>query len=209
MTEKVCLFGFSERVKIIMKKHIPNTLSIIRVPSAVLMLLSRNQSWLFFVFFGICGFTDMADGYIARKFHVESALGAKLDGIADNIFAVCAVVSISLVVPFKKLIREIQLQLVFAAIALVVLHRILNMVITKKKFNIWGYMHTIGIKAAGAITSLAIPFCVLMGSRGTLPFPLLYALAGLLELATLEETILIFREKGEYNVDRKGLFFKN
>ena len=39
-----------------------------------------------------CGISDLADGWVARKTHTESAKGAKLDSIADFLFlAVCAV----------------------------------------------------------------------------------------------------------------------
>ena len=39
--------------------------------------------------FGIISFTDFLDGYLARRWQVESALGAFLDPIADK-FVVCA-----------------------------------------------------------------------------------------------------------------------
>ena len=35
------------------------------------------------------GLTDILDGFLARKMHWETALGAALDGIADFVFAGC------------------------------------------------------------------------------------------------------------------------
>ena len=36
----------------------------------------------------MCGISDMLDGFVARKLHTESEKGARLDSIADLVFAV-------------------------------------------------------------------------------------------------------------------------
>lgn len=49
-------------------------------------------SKLFYIFYVLCGLSDMVDGYIARKTGTESDFGAKLDSIADTVFvAVCLI----------------------------------------------------------------------------------------------------------------------
>jgi CDP-diacylglycerol--glycerol-3-phosphate 3-phosphatidyltransferase len=54
----------------------------------------------FYTSYLFCGFSDIADGIVARKTGTQSSLGAKLDSIADLIFVVSA---------FIKLLPEISL----------------------------------------------------------------------------------------------------
>lgn len=41
------------------------------------------------------GLSDVLDGWIARRFHAESALGRLLDGVADKAFVLASVVTLS------------------------------------------------------------------------------------------------------------------
>lgn len=70
-----------------MLKHIPNTLTIIRfllIPLIILYIFSGNYI-LAFVFFTLSGITDIADGFIARKFNVISNFGKLMDPLADKL----------------------------------------------------------------------------------------------------------------------------
>jgi CDP-diacylglycerol---glycerol-3-phosphate 3-phosphatidyltransferase len=77
-----------------MKRHVPNLITIIRCVLTVIffVLLNTNntgnfefQMWLGFVVFVVAGLTDMLDGYLARKWKVESAFGRIVDPFADKI----------------------------------------------------------------------------------------------------------------------------
>ena len=48
-----------------------------------------SLAWIAFVFFLIAAFTDILDGYLARKLNQTSSFGAFLDPVADK-FLVCA-----------------------------------------------------------------------------------------------------------------------
>ena len=64
---------------------IPNFLSSLRlglVP-ALLMLAYAGQARTFFVCLVLALLTDLLDGFIARRLNATSALGAKLDSLAD------------------------------------------------------------------------------------------------------------------------------
>ena len=50
------------------------------------MLAVPPFSALFWIFYLGSGLTDILDGFLARKLHLESAFGAKLDSIADFVF---------------------------------------------------------------------------------------------------------------------------
>lgn len=70
-----------------MFKHIPNILTIIRfllIP-LILYFISQGHYVEGFVFFTISGFTDVLDGFIARKFNLISNFGKLMDPLADKL----------------------------------------------------------------------------------------------------------------------------
>ena len=58
-----------------------------RILCSILMIFFRMPSTPFFIFYVICGLSDVLDGIIARKTNTASDFGARLDTIADFIFA--------------------------------------------------------------------------------------------------------------------------
>lgn len=82
--------------KAIILWNIPNLLSIYRLLAspALAYCLHQKQTQTFALLFSISLITDILDGWIARTFHLESELGAKLDSWADTatyIVGFCAV----------------------------------------------------------------------------------------------------------------------
>ena len=66
--------------------NIPNSITIARillVPLTVWLLISQAYDWAFVVFI-LAGLSDGIDGYIARRMHSQSDLGAYLDPLADK-----------------------------------------------------------------------------------------------------------------------------
>lgn len=79
-----------------MLKHIPNTLTVIRllfIPAIVFYILTGNYI-LAFVFFTISGITDIADGFIARKFNLVSNFGKLMDPLADKLTQISTLASL-------------------------------------------------------------------------------------------------------------------
>ncbi len=70
--------------------NVPNALSILRMmlipPIFILIIYStpKNYCWLIFVYFFSILF-DFLDGYIARRFSMETAFGRILDPVADKL----------------------------------------------------------------------------------------------------------------------------
>lgn len=70
-----------------MLKYIPNTLTIIRfllIPFILYSVVSGNYL-LALVLFTLSGITDIADGFIARKFNLISNFGKLMDPLADKL----------------------------------------------------------------------------------------------------------------------------
>ena len=79
-------------------KHIPNTITAFRFLGAACLLLCNPAGVAFWVIYGLCGISDMLDGFLARKLNAESKTGAVLDSVADFCFvACCAIRLISIV----------------------------------------------------------------------------------------------------------------
>ena len=80
-----------------MRSRIPNVLTIGRIvliPIFVWLITTCDggRSWAAAIVFGIAGATDQVDGYLARRWHVESAFGKIADPLADRLMIDCAVI---------------------------------------------------------------------------------------------------------------------
>lgn len=82
-------------------RQIPNALTLLRfaaIPLFVWLLLDERTgpSWPAGIVFGLAGLTDQLDGYLARRWHVESAFGKVADPLADRLMIDTAVVMLVL-----------------------------------------------------------------------------------------------------------------
>jgi cardiolipin synthase len=76
---------------------LPNFLTLLRiglVPFFVLAVFEHEFKLAVWIF-GILGFTDVLDGWIARTFDARSRIGALLDPLADKILLTAAYVSLA------------------------------------------------------------------------------------------------------------------
>ena len=72
--------------------RIPNIISALRIIGAAILLSVYPESVAFWVIYGLCGISDMLDGYLARKLHAESTTGAVLDSVADICYVACCAI---------------------------------------------------------------------------------------------------------------------
>jgi CDP-diacylglycerol--glycerol-3-phosphate 3-phosphatidyltransferase len=75
----------------------PNYLTLLRVfmvPAVILALAERTPSRdvAAAVFFGIASITDYFDGYLARKYKIETVYGKLLDPLADKFLVICSLI---------------------------------------------------------------------------------------------------------------------
>ena len=78
-------------------QQLPNALTIGRlvlIPVFVVLLLGGDDgySWPAAIVFGAAGATDQVDGFLARRWHVESRFGTVADPLADRLIIDAAVV---------------------------------------------------------------------------------------------------------------------
>ena len=67
-------------------KQIPNLLSMSRIVLCLPLLMVDAITMPFWILYLIAGLTDMLDGFLARRWRVESKFGARLDSLADFVF---------------------------------------------------------------------------------------------------------------------------
>jgi cardiolipin synthase len=78
---------------------IPNALSVLRllgVPLFLWLLLGPHADILALIVLAVSGFTDWADGVLARKLNQTSRLGTLLDPAADRLYILATLVGLSL-----------------------------------------------------------------------------------------------------------------
>ena len=77
--------------------QLPNALTLARlvlIPVFVALILAADggYSWPAAIVFGAAGVTDQIDGFLARRWHVESGFGKIADPLADRLMIDAAVV---------------------------------------------------------------------------------------------------------------------
>ena len=76
--------------------QLPNALTVARlllIPLFVALLVPAEggESWAAAIVFAVAGVTDQVDGFLARRWHVESAFGKIADPLADRLMIDAAV----------------------------------------------------------------------------------------------------------------------
>lgn len=175
--------------------NIPNIISFSRIIFSVVLLFLMNSVPQFLILFFIAGLTDVADGYIARKFKMVTALGARIDSVADIFFHI--VLLLVLFLNYRWVFTE-NAALFVAILAI----KSLSIIVSKMKFGKIIFLHTIANKITGFLVFVAVPTVMLTGKNSFLPALLCIAL-----LAALEELLILIKEK-DVNENRKSIFVK-
>lgn len=173
-------------------KHIANIITFLRIPLAIAMLFVPPFSVIFWSLYVGCGFTDIADGFVARALHQESAFGAKSDSLADFILSVC--IAVFVIVNIKI---PVWLWLCVSVVALL---RLLNYGIGFYKYHAFASLHTYANKLTGLFIFITPVFYRLCGLTFTGIILCLTAF-----FSSLEELVITIKSK-ELKRDCKGIF---
>ena len=136
-------------------KRLPNAISALRFLGAFCLLFFEVNS-VFWIFYFVCGLSDMADGYLARKLGCESKTGALLDSLADIAFLACCCWKIIPVLSFPKWLWIWG----GAIVAIKVINQISALVMYKKCI----FPHTIANKVTGVLLFVGVPLTVFLES---------------------------------------------
>ena len=137
-------------------KHLPNAISALRFFGAVCLLFFGVERCVFWVIYCVCGLSDMADGYLARKLGCESKTGALLDSWADLVFVVCCCFKLIPVLAFPKWLWIWG----GVIVAIKAINQISALVMCKKCV----FPHTIANKTTGVLLFVGVPLTVFLES---------------------------------------------
>ena len=122
-------------------KQIPNFLSVSRIALCLPLLLVDAMTMTFWVLYLIAGLTDILDGFLARRWGVESKFGARLDSLADFVFVLAVGYKLF---PYLKLPATLWMM-----IGLVALVKVINAICSYVVNNRIEYLHTKANKLTG------------------------------------------------------------
>ena len=111
-----------------------NLLSTSRIALCLPLLLVDAMTLPFWVLYLIAGLTDMLDGFLAKRWGVESKFGAKLDSLADFVFVLAVGYKLF---PWLKLSDELWMMI--GLIALVKTVNAISSYVVKHKIE---FLHT-------------------------------------------------------------------
>jgi CDP-diacylglycerol--glycerol-3-phosphate 3-phosphatidyltransferase len=133
-------------------RQIPNALTILRflaIPVFVVLLLQEQDgpSWWAFAVFAAAGITDQLDGYLARRWQVESQFGKVADPLADRLMISTAVVMLVALdrLPWLALVLLLRDVLLIAGYRFVVPRGYDFQVSRLGKIATWGLYASLGL----------------------------------------------------------------
>ena len=120
-----------------------NLLSALRIALCLPLLLVDAMTLPFWVLYLIAGMTDMLDGFLARRWGVESKFGARLDSLADFVFVLAVGYKLF---PWLKLPAALWMMIAF--IALVKIVNAISSYVVRHRIE---YLHTKANKLTGLL----------------------------------------------------------
>ena len=122
-------------------KQIPNLLSALRIALCLPLLLVDAMTMPFWVLYLIAGTTDMLDGFLERRWGMESKFGARLDSLADFVFVLAVGYKL-----FSWLKLPDELWMMIGLIALVKIVNAISAYVVKHRIE---FLHTKANKLTG------------------------------------------------------------
>lgn len=130
-------------------KQLPNIITLFRIAGSISLLFCDVTGTAFWIIYGFCGISDMADGWLARKLKCVTKTGALLDSLADLAFVVCCCWRIIPILNFPK-----WLWIWGGAIVVI---KIINQICALVMYKKFVFPHTLANKATGLLLFIGIP----------------------------------------------------
>lgn len=158
--------------------NLANGITLFRILCSLALLFCTPLSLPFYVLYAAAGFSDIFDGWIARKTNTVTKFGAKLDTFADIVFA--AVVLI-------KLLPILELPVwIIIWVGVIALIKLVDIVVGFVRRHTLTAVHSVINKVTGALLFI-LPFTVpIINIRYTAPLVCAVAtVAAILESRTV------------------------
>jgi len=175
-------------------KSIPNYITLSRIIFSLLLIIVKPLSVAFYTIYIICGFSDIMDGFIARRTGTESGIGAKLDSLAD---AIMVGVLLAILYPIVNPTTEVVIWIILIAII-----RLASIVVAIKKYKSFASIHTYGNKITGIILFIFPMLLSYFNTKITINVICVVA-----SLSAIEE-LIIQLTSNQLQLNKKSIFIK-
>ena len=160
--------------------QLPNIITLLRVAGAFGLIFCNATDMAFWGLYCLCGFSDIIDGYLARKFMCATQTGALLDSLAD----ICFVGSCAL-----KLLPSLPLpQWLWLWAGIIFMIKIMNQISALVMYGECCFLHSLANKVTGFLLFVSVPMTFL----SNIPISIVAAIA---TYAAIEEGHLIRSKK--------------
>lgn len=176
---------------------VPNMLSFYRIVTfpVVLYFILAHKETIFLILLIINLVTDFLDGFIARKFNLETAFGARLDSLADEGTYILAFVGIFI---FKASDLDPHKISFLLFMSLYVISLIYCLIKFKRLPSLHLYSSKIGAYLQGSFLFVLFVFGF---------FPIFYYIMIIWGIASFLEQIIILHISSEMRSNSKGLYW--
>ena len=129
--------------------QLPNIITLLRIADSLGLLLCDVTSVAYWIIYALCGISDIADGWLARKLRCVTMKGALLDSLADICFVACCA---------WKLLPKLELpQWLWLLAGVIVAIKVVNQLSALVMYGCCCFPHTLANKWAGFLLFIAVP----------------------------------------------------
>lgn len=178
--------------------RIINGITLYRVLAApvLIVMIFTNQLDIFKWLLAFSFFTDLIDGFLARKFKVTSILGSRLDSIGDDLTVLAAILALFI---FRMAFIRQQMVLITVMLSLFLLQ---NLVAILKYRKITSF-HTYLAKISAILQGLFLIPAFFLSE----PIPILFYIAAIVTTLELIEEIILVIILPEWKANVRGLYW--
>ena len=137
-------------------ERLPNIITLSRIAGSLGLIFCDVAGVAFWVLYVLCGITDIADGWVARRFHAETKAGSILDSLADLVFVACCCWQIIPILNFPK-----WLWIWGGAIVTI---KLINQICALVMYKKCVFPHTLANKATGLLLFICVPLTLYLES---------------------------------------------
>ena len=129
--------------------QLPNIITLLRIAGSMGLLFCDVMGVAIWIIYGLCGISDIVDGWLARKLKCVTKTGVLMDSLADICFVACCA---------WKLLPILELpQWLWLWAGVIVVIKIVNQISALVMYGRCCFPHTTANKATGFLLFIAVP----------------------------------------------------
>lgn len=141
-------------------------------------------------------FTDLIDGYLARKYKIASILGAKLDSIGDDLTVAASVIGLFVLKP--EIVKN-EVEIIITLLSLYILQMIFALV----RYGKISSFHTYSAKIAALFQGILFILIFFLPE----PLYVLFYITVIVTAVNLAEEIILVLVLSKWEANVKGLYW--